>query len=196
MKLKLTLLLLLTMELAIPTRLSAQTTPVDNHAPGFELFGGYSYIFKPYDRTNLTPFSGGTSGWDASLRVPVPIFGSWLGVKGDVSGFYRSDQPNFNPHSYFFLLGPQVSLHLGKSTVFADGLVGSSHLNNSALPNLRSASTLAVAVDGGVDIGLTRAWAWRVMAGYYNTNYQSTNHNVSEITNSNVRISVGPVFRF
>lgn len=190
------LLLLATSLLAVPASLSAQIAPVRDPAPGFELYGGYSYVFRPYDHTNQNPFTGGMQGWDASLRVPAPIFGSWLGIKGDVSGSYRSDQPDFNPHSYFFLLGPQVSIHLGKSTVFADGLVGSAHLNNSALPDLKSDSTFAVAVGGGVDLGLTRALAWRVSLDYYNTNYQSTNNNISEITNSNARISTGPVLRF
>jgi hypothetical protein len=176
--------------------LSAQVPFTSHSAPGFELYGGYSYVFRPYDHTQANPFSGGMSGWDAALRVPMPFFGPWLGIKGDVSGSYRSDQPDFNPHSYFFLLGPQVSVHLGKSTVFVHGLVGSAHLNNSALPDLRSNSTFAVAVGGGLDIGLSRAWAWRVQADYYNTNYQSTNANVHEIENSNGRFSTGPVFRF
>jgi len=80
--------------------------------------------------------------------------------------------------------------------VFVHGLVGSAHLNASALPELKSDNTFAVAVGGGIDIGLSRNFAWRVAADYYNTNYQTTNNNVNEIANSNGRISTGPVLRF
>ncbi len=189
-------LLLLAFALIAPADLSAQVPFTGHSARPFELFGGYSYVFRPYDHTSTTPFTGGMNGWDAALRVPMPLFGPWLGIKGDVSGSYRNDGPNFNPHSYFFLLGPQVSVHLGKSTVFLHGLVGSAHLNDSALPNLRSDNTFAVAVGGGLDIGLSRTWAWRIQADYYNTNYQSTNANVHEIVNSNGRVATGPVLRF
>ena len=193
---KLPFLLLLIPALAAPTSLSAQAAPDQRSTPNVELFGGYSYVFRPYDHTQTNPFTGGMNGWDASLKLPVPIFGSWLGVKGDVSGSYRNDGPDFNPHSYFFLLGPQVSVHLGRSTVFVHGLVGSAHLNNSALPNLKSNNTFAVAVGGGLDLGISRGLAWRVQADYYNTNYQSTNTNIREIVNSNGRFATGPVLRF
>lgn len=190
------LLLALLLLLVVPTALHAQAAPAHRSIPGVELYGGYSYVFRPYDHTQLFPVSGGMNGWDASLKLPVPLFASWLGVKGEVSGTYRSDQPNFNPHSYFFLLGPQISTHLGASTIFLHGLVGSAHLNDQALPNLRSNNTFAVAVGGGLDIGLSRRFAWRFQADYYNTNYQSTDANVHEIVNSNGRISTGPVLRF
>ncbi|MFP5210022.1 MAG: hypothetical protein ACLGRW_12110 [Acidobacteriota bacterium] len=191
------LLFLLIAILAIPANLLAQAAPDQRSAPpNAELFGGYSYMFRPYDHTQLNTFSGGMNGWDAALKVPVPIFGSWLGIKGDVTGSYRNDSPNFNPHAYFFLLGPQVSAHLGLSTIFLHGLVGSSHLNSSALPNLKSDNTFAVDVGGGFDIGISHALAWRIQADYFNTNYQSTNANVRSIVNSNGRFVTGPVFRF
>ena len=188
--------LLLIPAVAVPADLCAQVVPDRGTVPGWELYGGYSYVFRPYDHTQSNPFSGGMNGWDASLKIPVPIVGSWLGAKGEVSGVYRNDAPSFNPNTYFFLLGPQISVHLGRSTVFIDGLVGSSHLDNSALPNLRSDNTFAVAAGGGVDIGLSRYMAWRLGADYYNTNYQSTNNNIHEIVNSNARATTGLVLRF
>jgi opacity protein-like surface antigen len=189
--------LLLVFALMAPTALCAQA-PSAGHdpPPGFELYGGYSYVFRPYDHTGTNPFTGGMNGWDAALRVPVPLLGSWLGVQGEVSGIYRNDQPDFNPRTYFFLLGPEISVHLGNSTIFAHGLVGSANLNNSALPNLRSDNTLAVEAGAGLDIGFSSHWAWRIEGDYYNTNYQSTNSNVTEIVNSNERVTTGPVLRF
>jgi hypothetical protein len=96
----------------------------------------------------------------------------------------------------FFLLGPQVSMHLGRSTLFAHGMVGSAHLSSNPLPNLRSDNSFALAVGGGLDAGFSRWLAWRVTGDYYNTHYEATNHNISEIRNSNGRISTGPVIRF
>jgi opacity protein-like surface antigen len=122
--------------------------------------------------------------------------GTFLGIKGDVSGSYLNGGPNFNPHAYFFMLGPQVGMHLGKSTLFAHGMVGSAHVTQNAIPNLRSDNTFAVAVGAGLDIGISPNLAWRVTGDYYNTNYKATNRNVSEILNSNGRISTGPVLRF
>jgi hypothetical protein len=193
---KLLFSLLLISALAAPGFLNAQARTDRGPAPNYELYGGYSLVFRDYDHTQSNPFVGGMNGWDASLRVPLPIFGSWLGIKGDVSGNYRNDGPNFNPHSYFFLAGPQVSLHLGRSTLFVHGLVGSAHLNQQVIPSLKSGSTFAVAAGGGLDLGIARALAWRVSGDFYNTNFQSSSATVSGIVNSNGRISTGPVLRF
>jgi opacity protein-like surface antigen len=193
---KLLFSLLLCSAVAMPAALSAQVRASSDHAPSYELYGGYSYVFRAFDDTQTNPFSGGMNGWDASLRVPVPVFGRWLGIKGDVSGSYRNDAPNFNPHSYFFLAGPQVSMHFGRSTLFVHGLVGSSHLNQDAIPSLKSNNTFAMAAGGGLDVGLSRAWAWRITGDFYNTNFQSNDATVHGIVNSNGRISTGPVLRF
>jgi hypothetical protein len=181
--------------LAAPAGIFAQVAPESRGGtPNFELYGGYSYVFKTYNPTTFTASTSGMNGWDASFKVPV--IGSFLGIKGDVSGFYRNDSPNFNPKAYFFLLGPQVGVYLGRSTLFAHGMVGSAHLTSNALPNLEDDNTFAVAVGGGLDAGFSRFFAWRVTGDYYNTHYKATNRNFNEITNSNGRISTGPVFRF
>jgi opacity protein-like surface antigen len=193
---KLLLSLLLIPALAAPAALDAQVIINHGPPPNFELYGGYSIVFRPYDETQANPFSGRMNGWDASLRVPLPVFGRWLGIKGDVSGDYRNDGPNFNPHSYFFLAGPQLSLHLGRSTLFVHGLVGSAHLNQQVIPSLKSGSTFAMAAGGGLDLGITRALAWRVAGDFYNTNFQSSDATVHGIVNSNERLTTGLVLRF
>ena len=194
---KLLFLLLFISAFAAPAAISAQMRTINEAPPGnFELYGGYSYIFLPYDRTNTNPFSGGMNGWDASLRVPVPVVGRWLGIKGDVSGNYRNDGPNFNPHSYFFLAGPQLSVHFKRSTLFVHGMVGSSHLDQQVIPSLKSGNTFAMAVGGGVDMGISRALAWRVSGDFYNTHFQSSNATIQGIVNSNGRFTTGLVLRF
>src|SRR5258708_22236830 len=128
---------------AAPICVNAQSSAEAHSTPNVELYGGYSYVFRTYNPTTTTVSTSGMNGWDASFKVPV--LGSFLGIKGDVSGFYRNDGPNFNPKAYFFLLGPQVSVHLHRSTLFAHGLVGSSHLSSNALPNLEDDNSFAVA---------------------------------------------------
>ncbi|MGC1463189.1 MAG: hypothetical protein WA802_13380 [Terracidiphilus sp.] len=193
---RLLLLLLFISGLAAPAGLNAQVLINHGPPPNFELYGGYSYVFRDYDHTQANPFVGGMSGWDASLRVPLPVVGRWLGIKGDVSGNYRNDGPNFNPHSYFFLAGPQVSAHFGRSTLFVHGLLGSAHLNQEVIPSLKSGNTFAVAAGGGLDLGLSRALAWRITGDFYNTHFRSSDATVQGIVNSNGRISTGPVLRF
>src|SRR5579871_6491543 len=184
--------------LALPAGLCAQSSPDYRRGgtPNIELYGGYSYVFKTFNPTSTSTAVTGRNGWDASLKVPV--FGSFLGVKGDVSGSYLNNDldPNLNPRSLIFLLGPQVSVHLGRSSLFAHGMVGSAHLTQKPLPDLRSDTTLAVAVGAGLDLGIARNLAWRITGDYFNTHYQATDQNIREILNSNGRISTGPVIRF
>jgi hypothetical protein len=184
--------------LCVPATAHAQVSQSWFGAPPFELYGGYSYVFRPYDSTSQTPIRGGMNGWDSSLRVPLPFTPAWLGAKGDVSGFYRSDGSlDLNPHTYFFLLGPQITAHTGRSTLWVHGLAGSAHLNNGALPSLTSKSTFALALGGGFDYAFARRrLAWRFSIDYYNTHFHSSDNAVQQIANSNGRISTGPVFRF
>ena len=192
-------LILLTSSLALPSCMQAQEMK-PNHmpTPNFELYGGYSYVFSEYGTPPGAITTHGMNGWDASLKVP--LFTPWLGIKGDVSGVYNNDNsPNFSTKTTYFLFGPQVSVHLGRSTLFAHGMVGSAHLSNNALPSLRSSNALATAVGAGLDAGFGRHFAWRVTGDYYNTHFHqtsTTDATVSEILNSRGRISTGPVFRF
>lgn len=194
-------LLVLTVALALPASMHAQitTTSVREQVPPFELYGGYSYVFSETSNSLHQVSTNGLTGWDTSFKVPLPILPDWLGIKGDVSGnYYKHNrfEPNFTPKAYYFMLGPQVSAHLGRSTVFLHGLVGSAHVSQNALPNLRTANTLAVAVGGGLDAGFSRHWAWRITGDYYNTRYRANDSNLDAVLNSNGRVATGPLFRF
>ena len=184
--------------LAVPAGLYAQVHHDARNAgtPDFELYGGYSYVFRTFNPTSNSVAFAGRNGWDASFKVPV--IGSFLGVKGDVSGSYLNNDldPNLNTKSLTFLIGPQVGFHLGRSTLFAHGMVGSAHLTEKPLPDLRSDTTFAVAVGAGLDVGLSRYFAWRITGDYFNTHYRATDQNIREILNSNGRVSTGPVLRF
>ncbi len=188
--------LLLILVLAAPAGLRAQVRSEGGPVPNYELYGGYSYVFRDFDHTQANPFVGGMNGWDGSFRLPLPIVGSWLGVKGDVSGSYRNDGPNFNPHTYFFLAGPQVSVHFGRSTLFAHVMIGSAHLNQQVIPSIKPGAAFAMAAGGGLDLGVSRALAWRITGDFYNTNFNTSQATVQGVVNSNGRIATGPVLRF
>jgi hypothetical protein len=184
--------------LASSAAIGAQTPGVAG-APNFELYGGYSYVFSGNDNFNTNQIvTSGSPGWDTSFKVP--IMGSFLGIKGDVSGSYlKNETPNFNPKEYFFLVGPQVGFHLGWSTIYGHGMVGSSHLTQGVVPSFNPGTSIAIAAGGGLDAGFSRHWAWRVTGDFYNTNYKvpkSAKNQVNVISNSNGRVSSGPVFRF
>jgi opacity protein-like surface antigen len=182
---------------SVPPAVQSQSRQSGDTTPPFELYGGYSYIFHPYDSTSQTPIHGGMNGWDSSLRVPLPFIPQWLGVKGDVSGSYRADSVlALDPHVYFFLLGPQITAHISQSTAWVHGLVGSAHLNNAALPSLTSNSTFAFSLGGGVDFAVASRLALRFSLDYDNTHFHSSDSAVRQIENSNGRMTAGPVFRF
>ncbi len=82
---------------AAPVCTQAQSAHEANGAPNVELYGGYSYVFKTYNPTADTVSTSGMNGWDASLKIP--LIGPFLGIKGDVSGFYRNDTPQLQPQS-------------------------------------------------------------------------------------------------
>jgi peptidoglycan-associated lipoprotein len=182
----------LTLLIVAPVCTRAQFHPHSKQpgVPNIDLYGGYSYVFNSFYNVN----GGGMSGWDASLKFP--IWRSFLGIKGDVSGFNKKGPLDLNTKNKFFLVGPQVGMHISTSTVFVHGLIGAAHLANTITGSSKSDSSFAVAMGAGLDAGMSRHLAWRVTGDFYNTHFQKSNDNIGEIRNSTGRFSTGPVFRF
>jgi len=201
---------LLLLAAALASSVCARAQVLGDGAPNIELYGGYSFLFKGSNVSDAGQViskanqivSDGKSGWDASLKIP--ILGALLGIKGDVSGNWLKDgQPDFKPAQYYFMAGPQVGIHLGGSLLFAHGMVGSSLISKGELPTFNPGSTLAIAAGGGFDLGLTRHLAWRLTGDFYNTHFKTpstaqltANNVINQVSNSNGRVSTGPVFRF
>jgi hypothetical protein len=187
--------------LSAPAILRGQAPPDQAAVPSFQAYGGYSYFFRSYDSTNQTPIHGGMNGWDASLRAPLPLFGSrfspWLGLTADAAGAYRSDPPfELRPHTYFFLAGPQASIATGRSMLFAHAMAGVGLMNRSGLASLSSNATFAFDLGAGYDYAIREGWAWRVSLDYVNSHFNSSDGALQDLANSNGRITTGPVFRF
>jgi hypothetical protein len=171
-----------------PVCATAQSNKRSPGVPNFDLYAGYSYVFNSFYAVN----SGGMSGWDAAVKVPV--WRSFLGIKGDVSGFNKTGALDIGTKNMFILVGPQVGMHISTSTVFLHGMMGSAHLSNDATSN--SHNSFALAIGAGLDAGMSRRIAWRVTGDFYNTHFQNSSNNIAEVKNSTGRFSTGPVFRF
>jgi Outer membrane protein beta-barrel domain len=152
------------------------------------VFFGYSYgsaDFSSNGRTNL-------NGWNGSLEGKVL---PWIGFVADFSGFYGSQNvpviPSFNVDTTVntVVLGPRLSVSVGKFTPFAHALFGASHIHESATGFSDSDTSFASALGGGIDYRLFAPIAWRVQADMLQTRFFSN-------TQNNFRLSTGIVLHF
>ena len=178
---------LLTLSLLFFVTLATAQIPTSGN-----VFFGYSYY-----NTNLSPIDrANTNGWQASVEGK---FLPWIGIVGDVSGHYGSENfPFFCPpipgpctvnadvteHNYLF--GPRVSVSFGKFRPFAEGLIGAGHVN---VKGGGSDTSFASALGGGIDYKLIPAVAWRLQGDYVQTRFFNT-------TQNNLQLATRIVIRF
>jgi len=171
--------------------------------PSGNIFLGFSY-----ERTNSTALSGSNlvtttfshpnlHGWEASFEGKVlPL----VGIVGDVSGHYGSQSfvevtpngpqsINVTGHEQEYLVGPRLSIPVGKFTPFAELMVGAAHIHTGGTLPSPSNTSFAYALGGGLDYRIFRPIALRVEGDYLRTKFFSTRQN-------NFRLSAGVVFRF
>jgi hypothetical protein len=151
--------------------------------PKAEVFGGYQY-------TRINPGSGisgeNFNGWNAAATGNI---NHWLGVTGDFSGAYKNVS-GVSLKQHTFLFGPTIASHSSdKFTPFAHALFGGAHFSGSAFGGSTSDTAFAVALGGGLDVGV-KNFAVRVgQFDYLLTRFGGTSQN-------NFRYSAGIVFRF
>lgn len=152
------------------------------------VFFGYSYgsaDFSSNGRTNL-------NGWNGSLEGKVL---PWVGFVADFSGLYGSQNisaiPTFNADTRMntVVLGPRVSVAVGKFTPFAEALFGASHVHESATGLSESDTSFATALGGGIDYRLIHGIGLRVQGDMLQTRFFSS-------TQNNFRLSTGIVLHF
>jgi opacity protein-like surface antigen len=162
-----------------------------SQVPSGNVFAGYSYYnadLSSLGRSNL-------NGWNGSVEGKlIP----WVGIVADISGHYGSESiPTFcqgqlcssssmNIHELDFLVGPRVSVSVGKIRPFAEALFGGGHISTHGAG---SDTSFATALGGGIDYHLIPLVAWRLEGDYVQTRFFSR-------TQNNVRISTGIVVRF
>jgi hypothetical protein len=172
------------------TLASAQAPSLGN------IFAGYSYY-----NTNLGAERQSLNGWQGS--VEGKFFLPFIGIVGDVSANYGNlrfpicpvipvgvpagpcASIGVNSHIGNFLIGPRVSITVGKVRPFAEALFGAAHVSTSGLGSDTSFST---GVGGGIDYYLVHVLGVRVEADYLHSNLFNN-------PQQNVRISTGIVLR-
>jgi len=147
--------------------------------------------------------SAGFNGWEGSLEGK---FLPWIGVVLDVSRHYASrdftvvcflqpGSPQCPPspqtvHSNIstYLIGPRVSIPLGKFTPFAHALFGAGHIGDSGATS-NSNTSFATAIGGGLDYKLIKGVALRLQGDEVHTRFFSGGQD-------HLRFSTGIDFRF
>ena len=146
--------------------------------PGGNIFLGYS-LSQTRPNSPLT-----LSGWEGSLEGK---FLPWIGIVADFSAGYGTNNlalPILCPISgcvprsqsvrrYTYMLGPRVSVPIGKFTPFVHGLFGAAHINDQGSTD----TSFANAVGGGLDYRLIHGLAVRVQADSLHTNFFNVGEN-------------------
>ena len=158
--------------------------------PKGNVFVGYSYgsadLNDNNNRSNL-------NGWEGSLEGK---FLPWVGIVADFNGLYGT--ANFpsstqlfrvDAREYNFLLGPRVSVSIGKIRPFAHALFGAGHVTVTATGYSASDTAFASALGGGLDYHLVPLVAWRFQGDYLQTRFFGN-------TQNNGRFSTGIVLNF
>lgn len=159
------------------------------------IFAGYSYY-----NTNLGAQRQSLNGWEGSAEGK--FFLPFLGIVADFSANYGDlkfpspagtcvigvvcSPATVNSHVENFLLGPRVSITVGKVRPFAEALFGGSHVNTNGFG---SDTSFATGVGGGLDYYLIHLLGVRVQADYLHSNLFNN-------PQQNVRVSTGLVLRF
>jgi peptidoglycan-associated lipoprotein len=161
-----------------------------------EVFGGYS-LFRA-DTGNSTHVN--LNGWNADL---TGYFSKYIGVTADVAGYYRTDSlvslfgngiGSASAREYTFMAGPRVRLSTSRVQPFGEALFGLAHSSGDVdlfgFGGGASSNGFAMALGGGLDLGLTKHVAVRpAKLDYLFIKDNNTNFN-------NLRYSAGVVFKF
>ncbi len=170
--------------------------------PSGNVFFGFSY-----EHTNSSALSPGLvgstvtgsnlHGWEVSAEGKfLPL----LGIVGDVSGHYGSQKfiestpngpqnINVTGHEQEYLVGPRLSVPVGKFRPFGELMVGAAHIHNGGTLPSPSNTSFAYAVGGGLDYRLVGPLAARAEGDYLRTGFFNS-------TQNNFRLALGAVFRF
>ena len=170
--------------------------------PSGNVFLGFSY-----ERTNSSAFNGSNlvstasnpnlHGWEASFEGKIVPF---VGIVGDVSGHYGSQSfteltpngpqnINVTGHEQEYLVGPRLSVPVGKFTPFAEAMAGVAHIHTGGTLPSPSNTSFAYAVGGGLDYRILGPIALRAEGDYLRTKFFNS-------TQNNLRLSAGVAFHF
>lgn len=144
-----------------------------------ELYVGYDYLRVNSGGTAFN-FNGGSGEFAYNAN-------NWLGIIGDLGGYYTSNGLRAGLFSYVF--GPRINFRgHGKVTPFLQVLFGGARSIDSSPPN-----AFAMTARGGIDFQISERFAIRpIQAEYMLTNFTDGASN----RQSNFRYGAGIVIRF
>jgi outer membrane protein OmpA-like peptidoglycan-associated protein len=185
---------------SLGTLAAAQERP----APKWELYGGYSFFYPHADVHGVlplgalpvsSPLESDPRGAGASVTYN---FNRWLGLTGDISGNLSSGESGLAMRiddAKFFNLsaGPKITLRRHYFSPFLEALLGDHRLTSEVFGHDDRFGFMA---GGGVDLNLSRRFAWRVLrADYVFSNHQFGPDSVASATDvRGVRLQTGVVF--
>jgi opacity protein-like surface antigen len=183
--------LLFVLILVLATASAFAQTGSDDQQP-VDLFAGYSHTSN---------FGTGLNGWLFSGNYNVK--GSWLGIEGEISGHYGSQNLSALPiiipgapvsvdnslHNFDF--GPRVTWRSPEQPVEAFGhvLFGASHAKISAAGISQADTAFSWVLGGGADYNFNANWGARAQLDLLHTDFFSNGE-------SHPRFALGLVFRF
>lgn len=160
----------------------------------FDLYGGYYYA-----RVNVNANVPGIApsatyigeGGGGQLKYNAK---NWLGVVGDLSGFYATSAGNgaFAGAFLAYLLGPRMNFRRGKFTPFVQALFGGVRTTDGIAQSTGTENNFAMTTGGGIDFKLSRRVSLRpIQAEYFMTKIPDGLKNRQD----NLRIGAGIVLR-
>lgn len=160
----------------------------------FDLYGGYYYA-----RINVNANVPGIApsatyigeGGGGQLEYNVK---NWLGVVGDVSGFYATSAGNgaFAGAFLTYLVGPRVNFRHGRFTPFLQALFGGLRTTDGIAQSTGTENNFAMTAGGGINFNVSRHISVRpLQAEYFMTKIPDGLNN----RQNNLRIGAGIVFR-
>ena len=160
--------------------------------PHWELFTGYSFVyFRP---GFVVPTAERMNGGSGSIAYN---FSHWAGLVFDFGGYHdsRINNVNVNATGFSYLAGPRFSIRTEERvTPFAQFLFGDVHGNSGMLLQPSSHDAFGMALGGGIDIGLSKHVAWRMLQAEYL--FTDFNLAPSSTHQSSFRLSSGLLFRW
>jgi outer membrane protein OmpA-like peptidoglycan-associated protein len=153
--------------------------------PLAELFAGYSFL-----RFNPPGTNSNDHGGTASLAINA---NRWLGLVGDFGYYRQSNLPaGFSGNITTYLFGPRFSKRGERWTPFVQALFGAARNSIDGPSTSGHENAFAAAFGGGLDLGLSKHVAWRVVqAEYLLTKFTDGGNN----RQNNMRAATGLVFR-
>jgi opacity protein-like surface antigen len=163
-------------------------------ASKLEAYGGYYYARFNINANvpGIAPsatYNGNGGGGQLEYNA-----NHWLGVVGDLSGFYATSSGSgaFAGVAFTYLLGPRVNFRRGKVTPFAQALFGGVWTTDGIAKSTGPENNFAMTAGGGIDFKVSKHVSVRpVQAEYFMTKIPDGLNN----RQNNLRLGAGIVLR-